>query len=325
MKLVNRTIYFGLLLVCFLTLPSNVYCQNKPEPIKIIFDCDLGDDIDDAYALSLLLASPEFEILGVIMDYGNTPERGRMALKLLDEVGRNDISVLIGRKTNDEYSPQYYWSKGFDKIKPSTKSSSEFIVSMLEKYPNEVVLLTVGPLPNMIDLLKDNPKILSKAKHVYSMFGSFYMGYDKSLTPSNEWNVRADLDAAKAFVHAEKKITYIPLDVTTFVKITKDNRELLLMRQTALTNFISGLYPLWRFMPYAKEDPTVYDAVAVGMILWPELFSTRPGYVEVIGNGYTVIDENRAPNSEIAISINENEFIKRMMERLLKQNLHNGN
>jgi inosine-uridine nucleoside N-ribohydrolase len=61
------------------------------------------------------------------------------------------------------------------------------------------------------------------------------------------------------------------------------------------------------------------------MVLWPDLFTTRPAHVKVIDGGYTVIDESQKPNSQVGMSINEDEFIKRIMERYLQQNLHRKN
>ena len=59
----------------------------RAEPIKVILDSDLGSDVDDAFALALLLASPEFEILGITLGHGQTQERGRLACRLLYETG----------------------------------------------------------------------------------------------------------------------------------------------------------------------------------------------------------------------------------------------
>ncbi len=93
------------------------------------------------------------------------------------------------------------------------------------------------------------------------------------------------------------------------------------MRQSPLTNSLSGLYQLWQFADYAAPEPTLYDVVAVGMVLWPELFKTEKVHVSVTDEGFTVIDQKPAPNGEIGTSIKQDEFIKRVMERLLKQNL----
>ncbi|HPG38064.1 MAG TPA: nucleoside hydrolase [bacterium] len=306
-----KRIYLSVLLIlCLLSAASSAEKQ------KVIFDCDLGDDIDDAFALSLLLASPELEVLGLVMDYGNTPKRAQIACRMLYETGLEHIPVIVGRKTVDNYSPQFIWGEGFDKIKPVNTNAADFIIQNLKKYPNEVILFTVGPVPNMQDILKKDPDALKLAKHVYSMFGSFYMGYGTGPIPEAEWNVRADLDAAKAFVASGARITYAGLDITTFVKWDAENRLKLLMRQSPLTSAICSLYTLWGY-----ETPTLFDCVAVGMLLWPDLFTTRPACVKVIGDGLTVIDESGKFNCEIGISINKEEFLKRLLDRYVKQNL----
>jgi hypothetical protein len=54
------------------------------------------------------------------------------------------------------------------------------------------------------------------------------------------------------------------------VKLDKAKRDLLSMRQSVLTNALSGLYVLW-----GNETPTLFDPVAIGMLLYPELFKTK--------------------------------------------------
>ncbi len=192
-------LFFGLLLISI-----SSFAQQKQ---KIIFDCDLGGDIDDAYAIALILSSPEFDVLGIVMDYGNTPKRAQVACRMLYETGREDIPVVVGRKTDDGYAPQFHWAEGFDKVKPIRQNGADFIIENLRKYPNEIILFTVGPVPNMMDVLKKDKKVLQLAKEVYSMFGSFYMGYSGGPVPSAEWNVKADVEASEMFVSSGAKIT----------------------------------------------------------------------------------------------------------------------
>jgi purine nucleosidase len=307
MKSIVQTLVLVLLIVSFL------FAQDKQ---KVILDCDLGDDIDDAFAVALILASPEFEVLGLVMEYGNTPKRAQIACRMLYETGRENIPVITGRKTKEHYSGQFYWGEGFSAKQPLDISAADFIIQNLKKYPNQIILFTVGPLPNIKDVLDKDPDILKMAKHIYSMFGSFYMGYGRDPVPSAEWNVRCEVDAAKAFASCGAQITYVPLDITTFVELNETNRMRVLMRQSPLTNALTGLYTLW-----GRETPILYDAVAIGMALWPDLFTTRPAHVKVIDGGFTVIDESKAPNSEIGVTINQAEFVSRIMERYLSQNL----
>ena len=315
----------SIFLLIFLSVIQSVAGQNKQ---KIIFDCDLGSDIDDAFALALILASPEFEVLGIVMDHGLTDKRAQVAGKMLYLTNREDIPIVVGRKTNSmvgsdtpaEYSGQYYWAEGFNKVKPITKSAPDFIIETLKKYPDEVILITVGPVTNIGDILRKDPGALKLAKHVYSMFGSFYLGYgteeEPNPVPTQEWNVMGDSEASKLLVASNAKITYCGLDVTTKVWFDKDLQFKLLMRQSPLTDALCGLTALW-----GGSKPCLHDAVTVGMILWPDLFTTRKAYVKIAGDAYTVIDESKEPNCEIAMTVKTDQFLKRLMNRLMTQNL----
>ncbi len=292
---------------------------------KVILDCDLGGDIDDAFAVALLLSSPQFEVLGITLDHGLTGKRAQVACRILYETGLDQIPVAVGRQTPNvvgqdteiaAYSPQFSWAEGFSAIKPVATPAPEFILQMLRKYPHEIVLFTVGPVPNLADLLEKDPQALTLAKQVYAMFGSFFLGYGSNPIPSAEWNVRADVASAKRFVNSGAEITYAGLDITAFVTLEEKQRIKLLMRQSPLTNALCGLYALW-----GSETPILFDAVAVGMALWPDLYESRPAHVRVIDGGFTVIDESKEPNCKIGVSINKDEFMRRLMDRLLKQNL----
>ena len=310
-----------------LLLPLSLTAQEKQ---KIIVDCDIGGDIDDAFAVALVLTSPEFEVLGFVVDHGNTPLRARTLEKLLYEVGREGIPVLVGSPTPGVVgvdtemagrSNQFYWSDGFDKVKPSAENAADFIIARLHKYPHEVILFTVGPLCNFREVIRRDPKALSLAKQVVSMFGSFSMGYDGGPKPDAEWNVRADIEASKMFTSVEANRVFAGLDVTTFVKLDEANRIRLLFRQSPLTNALCGLYSLWLYESFARPDPTLYDAVAVGYVLWPDLFTGRKANVQVSDSGYTIIHPELPPNAMVLTTIKKDEFLRRVMERYLKQDL----
>jgi inosine-uridine nucleoside N-ribohydrolase len=300
--------------VCCSALPASA--QGKQ---KVIFDCDLGDDVDDAYALAMLLAAPQLEVLGVVMDYGNTAKRGQMASRLLYEIGREDVPVVIGRHTKDHYSAQFYYGEGFEMKKPIQQGAADFIIENLRKYPNEVVLITVGPVPNIADVIDKDPEALKLAKKVYAMFGSFYVGYNDRPVPAAEWNVRADVEASRKFAASGADIVYAGLDIT-FVKFAEDLRRQVDQRRTPLTDFLSASYTLWN-RDKSWPDPTLFDPVAIGMLLWPELFTTRPAHVRVIDGGFTVIDEGKEPNSHVGMSIRKEEFLNRLMDLYMQQNM----
>ena len=298
--------------------------QVQAQKQKVILDCDLGDDIDDAYALALLLSSTDkFDILGITTCYGRTNDRAEMACKMLYETGLEKIPVAMGRNTSntDEranwYAEQFYWSKGFNKVKPIAQPAADFIIEQLNKYPNEIIVFSVGPVTNMSDIVKKDPKALSLAKRIVAMYGSFYIGYNGAPTIDPEWNVRVDIDASKRFVSCEANLTYIGLDVTAFIKWDKNHREVILNRQSPLTNILTGLTTLLGY----ELTPTLFDAVAIGFVLYPEMFKTEKVFISVDDKGFTRIDRTQKPNAEIAVGINKDAFLKQLLKTLLQQNM----
>ena len=290
---------------------------------KVIFDCDLGDDIDDAYALALLLTQQDkLDILGIVTCYGRTEDRAKLALKILYETGQAQIPVFAGRNTAASseranwYADQFHWAKGFDKLKMQTKNGADFILEQLEKFPNEVVIISVGPVTNLADVENKRKGSLKLAKKIYAMFGSFYLQYNGSPTPEPEWNVKCDIPAAKVFVNSGAAIVYAGLDITAMVKLNQDKRAQLLMRQSVLTNALSGLYVLW-----GHETPTLFDPVAIGMLIYPDLFKTKKAHISIGEDGMTIVDEHKNLNAELGVYINVDEFIKRTMTAYLQQNL----
>ena len=329
-------------LLIFIGLFSHVFAQSRPKQ-KIIFDCDLGDDIDDAYALGLLLTlQDQFEIIGITTCYGRTEDRALLAKKFLQETGQSHIPVFAGRNTSNSsvranwYADQFYWSKGFvpkspgnqKKLipnptdfrtaakHPKTTSASDFILHQLNQFPNEIIIFSVGPVTNLADVLQKDSNALKKAKKIVAMFGSFFVGYNSKAPIQAEWNVICDIPSAQKFVQSGANITYAGLDVTAMVKLEKSNRDKLLQRQSPLTNALTGLYVLW-----GQETPTLFDPVAIGMVMEPDLFKMTRAHVFVDDKGFTKIDPTKVPNAEIGQEINTNLFIEKTMKKYLYQNL----
>src|SRR5262245_25270686 len=101
--------------------------------MKVILDTDIGDDIDDAWALAFVISHQNFEPLGVTITHGNTPARMKIACKMLHVTGRGDIPVAVGRKTSDGYFQQYTWAEDFTAKQPIAQPAADFIVEQVKK------------------------------------------------------------------------------------------------------------------------------------------------------------------------------------------------
>ena len=110
--------------------------------MKILLDTDIGSDIDDAWALGLLIASPDVELVGVTITDGDTAARAKLACKLLHVSGRDDVPVAVGRPTPppDQVDLQFTWAEDFTAKRPVAQSAADFIVETLRAQPGEVTL-----------------------------------------------------------------------------------------------------------------------------------------------------------------------------------------
>ena len=70
--------------------------QSTSAKHSVLVDTDIGDDIDDAIALALILQSPEIDLQGISTVYGDTRQRARLAQYLLHVFGREDVCVAAG-------------------------------------------------------------------------------------------------------------------------------------------------------------------------------------------------------------------------------------
>ena len=115
--------------------------------LKVLLDTDIGTDIDDAWALGLLMVSPQVELVGVTISDGDTAARAKVAAKLLHAGGRGEVPVAVGRATSppDSVDYQFTWAEDFMTVRPIAQSAADFIVETLRRHPGEITLLAVGP------------------------------------------------------------------------------------------------------------------------------------------------------------------------------------
>jgi len=85
-----------LIVAAFAAPARTANAQQPSAPDKVILDTDIGDDVDDAFALALLLASPRVELLGVTTAWGDTDLRARLVARFLADSGHSDIPVAAG-------------------------------------------------------------------------------------------------------------------------------------------------------------------------------------------------------------------------------------
>ena len=120
--------------------------QPRHAPHKVIVDMDIGDDIDDAFALALLLQSPDIEIIGITTAWGDTALRTRLLERFLRETGHAGIPVAQGTATANPtpFTQARYALRGQAPAK-TPEDAASFIVREVARQPGQVTLLALGP------------------------------------------------------------------------------------------------------------------------------------------------------------------------------------
>ena len=149
--------------------------QAPPKQL-VILDTDIGDDIDDAFALALLLRSPEVKLLGITTAFGDTPLRARLVDRYLAAVGRDDIPVMAGVQTP---ATNHFTQAAYALQEPERKHGDAigFLLREIAAHPGEITLIAIGPLFNEQAAIARDPAAFRKLKRVVLMGGSVYQGY----------------------------------------------------------------------------------------------------------------------------------------------------
>ncbi len=269
--------------------------------IPVILDTDIGSDIDDTWALSLLLKSPELELKLVTTSTGDTIYRARIVAKLLDIAGRSDVTIGLGKSQPLYNKPQDRWVKDYPLNKYAGKinaDGAEAIVDVVMNSQDPVTLISIGPLPTISAALRREPRIATKMRFV-GMQGSIYRGYGGSATPTPEYNVVQDVSAAKIVFTAPWEMTITPLDTCGLVILDGELYQKVLANPDPVTRAVIENYRIWAGKRGRKgrresqvKTSTLYDTVAIYLAFAEEFLETETLGVRISDQGETLVDSS---------------------------------
>lgn len=241
---------------------------------KIILDTDIGDDIDDAFALQYLLASDQVEIVGITTVYKNVKERAKIAKRFTGLYGkeisvfagenfplRKDVRILYGEKIRDDGLIKIdHYTKDLDGVQYDGDNAVDFILKTLRENPNEITLVAIGPLTNLARCVQKDAKTFALAKELLIMGGRF-----KNRIP--EWNIETDPDGAKAVFASGVPCKIVPFDATTDCTLTANGVEKVRDLCGASEEYLAKMMNRW--IEHYDENwrgekiPVLHDVLAV--------------------------------------------------------------
>ncbi len=306
---------------------------------KIIIDTDPGQD--DAVAILLALASPdEIEVLGITAVAGNVPLSltERNARIVCELAGRPDIAVYAGcdrpLRRKLVTAEHVHGKTGLDgpelpepKIKLQEKHGVDFIIdTILQEPENSVSLCPLGPLTNIASAILKQPKIVSRIKQIVLMGGAYFeVG---NITPTAEFNIFVDPDAAKIVFEAGIDMVVMPLDVTHKALVTGERNEAFRRLKSPVGIAVAEMTDFFeRFdkEKYGSSGAPLHDPCVTAYLINPKIFSGKKINVEIetkseLTLGMTVADwwgvTDRKANAFFVGDLDSEKFFNLLTERL---------
>lgn len=288
--------------------------ERKPQGTakrKVIIDTDPG--IDDAMAILLALSSPELDVIALTVVFGNVScetavKNAHRILAQVPEEVRRRVEVVPGeqRPLKREPRPHPTFVHGTDGLgntwDPSESPvrlqeddfgrAASYIVDQVRQFPNEISIITLGPLTNLSRALSLDPTIAPLFDRVVVMGGA--VTCNGNVNPGAEANIVCDPHAADhvfttTFAHP---LTLVPLDVSMETLLHPEHLhelETLAPRLSSFLSHVSDFYARFHGTRYRKEPfMHLHDPSAVLFFTHPHLFRTRSGPLRVVPDGFAM-------------------------------------
>lgn len=294
---------------------------------KIILDCDPGHD--DAIAIMLAARHPAIDLLGITIVAGNQT-LNKTLVNGLNVCQKLDINVPIHAgmpkpiMREQIVADNIHGESGLDGPifaplvrKAESKHAIQYIIDTLMNSDGDITLVHVGPLTNIAVAIRMQPAILPKIREIVLMGGAYGTG---NFTPSAEFNIYADPEAARVVFTSGVPLVMMGLDLTNQTTCTAD--VISRMKKVGgpageLFSDIMSFTLKTQYENYGLDGGPVHDATCIGYLINPDAFKMQDMYVEIDVNngpcyGRTVCDElgvtGKQPNTKVGMTIDTKWF-----------------
>jgi purine nucleosidase len=309
------------------------------KPRKIIIDTDPGQD--DAVAILLALASPEdVEVLGITAVAGNVPlpltqKNTRIICEL---AGRPNVKVFAGcfapMKRKLVTAEHVHGKTGLDgpvladPVMPvQPQHAVDFIIETLRNEPaGTVTLCPLGPLTNIATAFEKAPDIVARVEQIVLMGGAYFeVG---NITPTAEFNIYVDPEAADIVFKSGVNLVVMPLDVTHKALTNRERVEAFRALGTEPGRMVAewtDFFERFDMQKYGSEGAPLHDPCVIAYLIDPGLFTGRHINVEIetssaLTLGMTVADwwgvTDRKANALFIGDVDADGFYALLTERI---------
>lgn len=276
----------------------------RPFRYPVILDTDIGDDIDDTWAIVVMLSSGLFDLRAISVSNYDTEYKARLVCKILSSFGREDIPVFIAPPTplpNGYRAGQGGWVGDFDLGNYRGKVIREDIPrklgELIEGAGERVCIFGLGPMASLERVLAAAPGGKERC-FCYVMAGSVRRGYGGAAGAAVEFNVGSDVKSARAVLCGGWDVIMLPLDVCATIRMTGKTYRRFLNKESVGASVLRENYAHWirdeifgNRNDFGTASSILYDMVVPFYALMPENFDMEESLLEIGDDG--MITEGR--------------------------------
>jgi pyrimidine-specific ribonucleoside hydrolase len=276
-------------------LPAAIAQTSTPR--RVIIDTDPGTD--DALAIFLALKSPQLKVEAITPVAGNVPLELTLpnALRLVEIAGRTDIPVaggadkpLVRQLVTASYAHGENGLAGVEfpapKTKPVREKAPQLIGRIIRGAPGEISIVAIGPLTNLALAFQEDPGLPKMIPNLTIMGGSLSGG---NVSPSAEFNIYVDPEAAAAVFRSGVPITMVGLDVTRKAMLREQDVQALEAAQNAVSQaagrIMRAMMNRIRRSNSQMTGPAMHDSLAMATFLDPSVVTLTDYFVAVETGG----------------------------------------
>ncbi|GAC1366328.1 MAG: nucleoside hydrolase [Ktedonobacteraceae bacterium] len=307
---------------------------------KMILDCDPGHD--DAIAILLAARHPDIELLAITTVAGNqaVEKTALNALKVCSLANIRDVPIARGMDRPlvrvAKHAADIHGESGLDgptipqpSLSLAPQHAIDLIIGMLLQSEGDITLVATGPLTNIACAIKREPAILPKIQAISLMGGAISVG---NVTPSAEFNIHFDPEAAAIVFGCGRPITMVPLEVTHQALATDEVQQRLRASGRTVANFVADLLIFFADtyrQVFGFPAPPLHDPCAVAAVVDPEIIRGRLMHVEIETRGEwtagrTVCDvygaSGKEPMARVGYALEVRRFWEMLIDTILTYN-----
>lgn len=294
--------------------------------VPLLLDTDIGDDVDDVFALLLAGLTPHLSLVGVTTVYGDTAQRSRIARKFLDLIGHPDIPVATGHQcTLSGRDPGEAMASGWVFVTPRggqewealgarlvAQPAVDFLIDTILQAPEPPVLAAIGPLTNLGEVFRRAPELARRVRSVVLMGGR--LGPEAA---RGEHNFNCDPEATQIVLSSGAPLVIGTVEVTVEARLDRTHQARLRAGPPACQAAAVHLeqYPRFR----ERGATSMYDPLSLTLAYTGRYLTMQPVALSAVRSDVGIrleVVDGAPPTASVSVGLDAPAFIEHMLTTL---------